>query len=132
MAFYAYRHRLPWLSTIGVKPSLRGASTDALSVAVTERLEEQSRKDAEARLREGRFLDPARKPATYCRGLPAWGYWVVWNGMMRFLQALWTSPTSPCWSRGFPAGPGSSFSNMRKSWRWPDNTKIKQCPFDIA
>ena len=31
MAFYAYRHRLPWLSTIGVKPSLRGASTDALS-----------------------------------------------------------------------------------------------------
>ena len=32
MAFYAYRHGLKWLPTASVKPSLRGAGTDALSV----------------------------------------------------------------------------------------------------
>lgn len=67
MAFYAYRHKLPWVATGSVKPSLRGASTDALSVAVTEKLEEQKQKEIEARLREGRFFDPNRKPATYCK-----------------------------------------------------------------
>ena len=34
MAFYAYRHRLPWASTGGIKPSLRGADTDAAAVRV--------------------------------------------------------------------------------------------------
>lgn len=87
MAFYAYRHRLPWLATGGIKPSLRGASTDPLAVAVTEKLEEQRRRDVEARLREGRFVDPNRKPATYCRDYRL-GYWVTWNGMMRFCSFM--------------------------------------------
>lgn len=120
MAFYAYRHRLPWLATGGIKPSLRGASTDALSVAVTEKLEEQKRKEIEARLREGRFFDPNRKPASYCRDYRL-GYWVVWNGMMRFCSFM-NEPNIPV--RNLP---------FKEAWRqlldyeealdWPEECK---------
>lgn len=113
MAFYAYRHRLPWLATGGIKPSLRGASTDALSVAVTEKLEEQKQKEIEARLREGRFFDPKRKPASYCRDYRL-GYWVVWNGMMRFCSFM-NEPNIPV--RNLPSKkPGGSCWTTRKPW----------------
>lgn len=120
MAFYAYRHKLPWVATGSIKPSLRGASTDALSVAVTEKLEEQRRRDVEARLREGRFVDLNRKPATYCRDYRL-GYWVTWNGMMRFCSFM----DEPCIS--------ARELGFQKAWRgllefeetldWPEECK---------
>ena len=120
MAFYAYRHRLPWLSTIGVKPSLRGASTDALSVAVTEKLEEQAQKNAEARLREGRFFDPNRKPATYCKDYRL-GYWVVWNGMMRFCSFM-DEPNIPV--RDLPFGEAwRQLLDFEEALDWPEECK---------
>lgn len=120
MAFYAYRHRLPWLSTIGVKPSLRGASTDALSVAVTEKLEAQRRHAIEARLREGRFLDPARKPAAYCRDYRL-GYWVVWNGMMRFCSFM-DEPNIPVRDLPFKEA-WSQLLDFEEALDWPEECK---------
>lgn len=123
MAFYAYRHGLKWLPTASVKPSLRGASTDALSVAVTEKLEEQAQKNAEARLREGRFLDPNRKPATYCKDYRL-GYWVVWNGMMRFCSFL-DEPNIPVREVGFPAA-WQRLLQYEEELDWPAECKTCQ------
>lgn len=108
---------------------MRGASTDPLAVAVTEKLEEQRRRDVEARLREGRFLDPSRKPASYCRDYRL-GYWVTWNGMLRFCSFM-DEPNIPVQEVGFPAA-WQRLLQYEEELEWPDNTKIKQCPFDIA
>lgn len=123
MAFYAYRHGLKWLPTASVKPSLRGAGTDALSVAVTEKLEAQRRHAMEARLREGRFLDPNRKPATYCRDYRL-GYWVVWNGMMRFCSFM-DEPNIPVREVGFPAA-WQRLLQYEEELEWPEECKTCQ------
>ena len=65
MALYAARHGLRWLPTGSVKPSLRGAQTDAEAV----RLE---RKNIPASLQKMDYflehpVDPDRKPCTYCK-----------------------------------------------------------------
>ena len=120
MAFYAYRHKLPWVATGSVKPSLRGASTDPLAVAVTEKLEEQRRREMEARLREGRFVDPNRKPATYCRDYRL-GYWVVWNGMMRFCSFM-DEPNIPVLEQGFPAA-WQRLLQYEEELEWPEECK---------
>lgn len=120
MAFYAYRHKLPWVATGSVKPSLRGASTDPLAVAVTEKLEEQRRREMEARLREGRFVDPNRKPATYCRDYRL-GYWVVWNGMMRFCSFM-DEPNIPV--RDLPFGEAwRQLLDFEEALDWPEECK---------
>lgn len=87
MAFYAYRHRLPWAATSGIRPSLRGADTDAGAVRITEKLEEQKRAEIQERIRTGKFIDPDRKPATYCKDYRL-GYWVLWDGTMRFCSFM--------------------------------------------
>lgn len=87
MAFYAYLHHLPWASTGSIKPSLRGADTDAEGVRVNESLEAAKQTEIEQRFREKRFVDLKRKPATYCKDYRL-GYWVLWNGVMRFCSFL--------------------------------------------
>lgn len=87
MALYAYRHGLPWMATGSVRPSLRGASADVEAVRVTERLDAQKRAEVEARMQTGDFLDPARKPAESCKDYRI-GYWVLWNGMLRFCSFM--------------------------------------------
>lgn len=123
MAFYAFRHKLPWVATGSVKPSLRGASTDPLAVAVTEKLEEQRRREMEARLREGRFVDPNRKPATYCRDYRL-GYWVTWNGMMRFCSFM-DEPNIPVLEHGFPAA-WQQLLQYEEELDWPAECKTCQ------
>ena len=120
MAFYAYRHKLPWVATGSVKPSLRGASTDPLAVAVTEKLEEQRRREMEARLREGRFVDPNRKPATYCRDYRL-GYWVTWNGMMRFCSFM-DEPNIPVRDLPFKEA-WSQLLDFEEALDWPEECK---------
>ena len=87
MALYAYRHRLPWVGTGSVKPSLRGAATCAQTVAVTEKLDEQKRSEVEHRLKEEMLLDLSRKPASYCKDYRI-GYWILWDGKMRFCSFM--------------------------------------------
>lgn len=87
MAFYAYLHRLPWASTIGVRASLRGADTDVMPLRLEEKLEASKRRQIEGFVQSGKFIDPARKPATYCRDYRV-GCWVLWDGMMRFCSFM--------------------------------------------
>ncbi len=38
-------------------------------------------------IKDSVFIDPARKPATYCRDYRV-GCWVLWDGMMRFCSFM--------------------------------------------
>ena len=99
MAFYAFSHRLPWMATGGIKPSVRGAQTSAREV----RVQEENDKALENQIR--RFLekpiDLSRKPCTYCKDYRL-GYWIVWNGEMRFCSFMDT-PHIPVPELGFDA-----------------------------
>lgn len=83
MAFYAYRHGLKWLPTASIKPSRRGAAVDV--DALRARLSETQAAQQDAPKK--RVFDPARKPAAYCRDYRL-GYWVTWNGMLRFCSFM--------------------------------------------
>ncbi len=85
MAYYAYRNWLPWMATGGVKDSARIRDSEAREVRVTERVEAQKRKQIEY-LKE-HPLNPEWKPCTYCKDYRL-GYWVMWNGEMRFCSFM--------------------------------------------
>ena len=73
-----------------------------------------------AHLREGRFLDPSRKPATYCKDYRL-GYWVVWNGMMRFCSFM-DEPNIPV--RDLPFGEAwRQLLDFEEALDWPEECK---------
>ena len=86
MAFYAYSHRLPWMATGGIKPSVRGADSQAREVRVQEKTDEHLRQEIRWRM-EKAPVNIARKPCTYCKDYRL-GYWVTWNGEMRFCSFM--------------------------------------------
>lgn len=85
MAYYARSHGLPWSFTGGIKPSLRGAESGAREVRVTENNDRALREQVAHYVQKP--LNPERKPCTYCKDYRL-GYWVVWNGEMRFCSFL--------------------------------------------
>ena len=87
MAYYAYRHRLQWVPTTRVRASLRGGDTDVTGLRVNEMQEKHRCKEIQRRIREKDFFDPKRKPCTYCKDYRV-GYWVLWDGNMRFCSFL--------------------------------------------
>lgn len=86
MAFYAYLNGFSWMATGGVKASARGADSEAREVRVTEKLEEQKKKEIRRRIKEAP-VNIERKPCTYCKDYRL-GYWVTWNGDMRFCSFM--------------------------------------------
>lgn len=88
MAYYAARHRLKWIPTASIKPSLRGADVDveAVKAQLPPEVAERNRRQREEWMQKHPF-DPNRKPATYCRDYRL-GYWVTWDGMMRFCSFM--------------------------------------------
>lgn len=114
MAFYAYRHNLPWTVSGGLKPSLRGADTDAEAV----RLEEKNRPVTAQQMDEllKHPVNPDRKPCTYCRNYRL-GYWVTWNGEMRFCSFL-NEPHIPVWKMTFREAWGRLLQ-YQENLNWP-------------
>ena len=47
MAYYAYRHQLPWSITSSVRPSLRGAKTDLTKIRLEEKIERERQEEEE-------------------------------------------------------------------------------------
>ena len=120
IAFYAYCHRLPWASTISMKPSYRGAETEVESVRLTEELEEHGLGRARQRIQKQDFLNPDRKPCTYCRDYRV-GYWVLWDGTMSFCSFLplpeisvTDLPFSEAWKK---------LLDYEAQWDWPEECK---------
>lgn len=87
MAFYAYRHQLPWTLTSGIRKSIRNNGVDVSSLCLAEKREEHLRKEIKRRWIEKDFLDPTRNPCSYCKDFRL-GYWIHWDGKMRFCSFL--------------------------------------------
>ncbi len=87
MAFYAYCHRLSWRPTNNIKKSLRGVDTDAETFRLDEKLKISREKRIRKRICENKFINPNRKPCSYCKDYRV-GYWILWDGSMRFCSFL--------------------------------------------
>lgn len=87
MAYYAYRHQLPWTLTSNVRPSIRGANKDLSSIRLTEKMNRQKEAEVSKLVETNQFVDPKRKPCTYCKDYRI-GYWILWDGNMRFCSFL--------------------------------------------
>lgn len=116
MAEYAWRHRLPWTSTIGIKTSLRGDETDMKTLRLQQPTEKLMQEEIQKRLREGKLIDPARKPCTYCKDYRL-GYWVLWDGSMGFCSFL-ENPRIPVRERPFRQA-WQQLLEKEESLQWP-------------
>lgn len=122
IAFYAYRHGLPWVSTVGVKSSQRGAETDIEQVRLLEQLEKHQQERIQRRMQDQHLLDPARKPCTYCRDYRL-GYWVLWDGTISFCSFV---PNTGISVRGLPFSEAwSRLLTYEEELDWPK--KCKSC-----
>lgn len=83
---YVSSNKYAWRGTGSIKDSCRGADSQARSVRVQEQLDRQEAENIK-RYVENTPIDPERKPCTYCRDYRL-GYWVVWNGDMRFCSFM--------------------------------------------
>lgn len=88
MAHYAALHRLRWAPTASVKPSLRGrgVEVDAVKAQLPPEQVRANRLKREEWIKEHPF-DPSHGPASYCRDYRL-GYWITWDGMMRFCSFM--------------------------------------------
>lgn len=87
MAYYAYLHQLSWAITNMVRPSLRGVDTDLSEIRLEEKIQNQKRSEIDKIIQKKNYIDPQRKPCTYCKDYRI-GYWILWNGDMRFCSFL--------------------------------------------
>lgn len=84
MALYAAKNRLPWTITSDIRKSCRG-SENKIEEA---RIEKSYRQKASMVKRMKEFsMDLKRKPCTYCKDYRI-GYWIMWNGEMRFCSFM--------------------------------------------
>lgn len=119
MAAYAFEQRLPWMATGGVKDSCRGADSEARSVRVEEKLRESKREEIR-KLKEKSPIDIERKPCTYCKDYRL-GYWVVWNGDMRFCSFM-NEPNIPVREQGFRRA-WEELIRYEEALDWPEECK---------
>ena len=87
MAFYAYVHQLPWVSTASVKGSKRHDGTDVTSLQVIDKLEQGWKNSVNKCFDENKFYQKDQKPCTYCRDYRI-GYWILWDGSMSFCSFM--------------------------------------------
>lgn len=119
MAYYAFTHRLPWMATGGIKDSCRGADSQARDVRVEENLEEQRKAEIIRRLKEAP-VNIERKPCTYCKDYRL-GYWVVWNGEMRFCSFM-NEPNIPVRDMTFQEA-WEALIKYEETLDWPEECK---------
>ena len=120
MAFYAYVHRLPWLSTNGVKDCLRHSGTDVKKVQVEDDQAERLRVAIEQRVCNQKFFDRNQKPCTWCRDYRV-GYWILWNGRMSFCSFL-DGPDITVWDQSFRIAWKQLLAN-EEALDWPESCK---------
>ena len=86
MAYYAFIHGLPWAPTKDIKRVLRIEGSEIDKARVNSDNAEQEKRRIRYFL-ENAPIDIERKPCTYCRDYRL-GYWVTWNGEMRFCSFM--------------------------------------------
>lgn len=131
MAFYAYINGLPWMATGGVKQSARGADSEAKDVRVEENLEAQRKESIRRRLKEAP-VNIERKPCTYCKDYRL-GYWVTWNGDMRFCSFM-NEPNIPVRDMAFKDA-WKALIDYEEALDWPKECytcKVQKACFKCA
>lgn len=83
---YTQKLKIPWIYTSGVKPSVRGAETNAREVAIDEESATDYREDVRQMIQRPAMKDE-KKPCEYCRGYRM-SFWVSWDGNMRFCSFM--------------------------------------------
>lgn len=120
MAYYAARNGLPWINTVGVKPSVRGADSRAREVAVSNKYTEEAfRRSLKRRVQE-HPMSLERKPCTMCKDYRL-GYWITWNGDMRFCGFM-NEPNIPVRSMAFLEA-WKSLMEYEEQLEWPQECK---------
>lgn len=120
MAFYAYLHQLPWVSTVSVKDSKRHNGTDVSSLQVTDKLEQSWKNSVKKCFDEGKFYKKDQNPCTYCRDYRI-GYWILWDGSMRFCSFMDKPDISVCDMTFIKAW--QQLLKYEKILDWPKNVK---------
>lgn len=121
IAYYAFKNKLPWQATGGVKKSVRGAENPIEEVRVQEEQDSALKQSVKYYL-ENRPLTKERKPCTYCKDYRL-GYWITWNGKMRFCSFM-KSPDFSVKDLGFTKA-WKSLVNYEDELDWPE--ECKQC-----
>lgn len=79
---YVDKNRVYWIPNVNVRTAGRGVDVDMKNLRIhPPELEKGIDKQKKA------VMNPDRKPCTYCRDYRL-GYWIVWNGYMRFCSFM--------------------------------------------
>ena len=81
---YVEKNKLRWIPNINVRTAGRGVDVDMQHLRIRP---PQKDSNAEQESSRKKLIDPERKPCTYCRDFRI-GYWIVWNGYMRFCSFM--------------------------------------------
>lgn len=86
IARYVRELKVPWIYTSAVHPSVRGAETDAKSVAIDEKSATDFMADVR-RMVEKPAMKENSNPCDCCRGYRN-SFWITWNGKMQFCSFM--------------------------------------------
>lgn len=99
---YVAKNKLRWIPNINVRTAGRGVDVDMERLRIKPPSPENA-VDADENKNQIVKVDLDRKPCTYCRDFRV-GYWVVWNGYMRFCSfmngpdiSVRDKPFAECW-----------------------------------
>lgn len=116
MAFYAFQNKIRWQPTVGVKNSVRNEVDKIEEIRISDFNETVWRQRMKERL-EKYPVNVERKPCTYCKDYRL-GYWVTWNGEMRFCSFM-DKPNIPVLETGFKEA-WKQLIEYEESLRWPE------------
>lgn len=115
---YVGKNRLPWIPNINVRTAGRGVEVDMKNLRIPPF--DYSAEQAD-NLRKKIFMNPERKPCTYCKDYRL-GYWIVWNGYMRFCGFL-NGPNISIRDRTF----GECWKELvefQEGLQWPEECRV--------
>ena len=120
MAFYAFQNKIRWQPTAGVKTSVRNEQDKIEEIRISDFNETVWRQQMKERL-EKHPVNIERKPCTYCKDYRL-GYWVTWNGEMRFCSFM-DKPNIPVLEKGFKEA-WKQLIEYEESLRWPEECYV--------
>lgn len=85
MAFYTHINQIPWTFTGEIKASLRGVDNNINGIRIQEKNNRSLKEQIKHHIKKP--INIERKPCTYCQDYRL-GYWVTWDGNMRFCSFL--------------------------------------------
>lgn len=116
IAFYAFQNQIRWQPTAGVKLSVRNEEDQIERIRISDFNEAVWNRQMKERL-EKHPVNIERKPCTYCKDYRL-GYWVTWNGQMRFCSFM-NKPDIPVLENEFQEA-WKQLIEYEESLRWPE------------